>query len=179
MCFGRKLSIVSIALSAVAIGYTFLVQRKTDKVYSLIEKAIDDVSKDIPVDVSEAIVERAVEKAANRKIERAIDRASEETIEFINRNISQRVGSAIHKQYAELKDSVSSEIAKQVADIDISKLKRDVEQKAKEAIVEKFDGKLDSLLDDFNQNLSNVSKIYSSIAESMKRERGTTLHIGG
>ena len=43
-------------------------------------------------------------------------------------------------------------------------------QKAKEQIAEKFDDKLDDLLEEFNGNLQNVRKIYKSIARSFSKE---------
>ena len=49
-------------------------------------------------------------------------------------------------------------------------MEREVVNKAKDAVVEKFDRKLDGLLDEFNDNLQNVQKIYSSIAKSMAKE---------
>ena len=48
-------------------------------------------------------------------------------------------------------------------------LKRDVISEAKKAVIAKFDGKLDDLLNDFNANLQNISKIYSSIAGSISK----------
>lgn len=39
--------------------------------------------------------------------------------------------------------------------------------KAKEQIAAKFDNKLDDILEDFNSNLSNVSRIYRSIAQTI------------
>ena len=47
---------------------------------------------------------------------------------------------------------------------------QEVVQKAKEQIAEKFDDKLDDLLEEFNGNLQNVGKIYKSIARSFSKE---------
>ena len=65
---------------------------------------------------------------------------------------------------------MTDQIAKNVARIDESKLKKEVAQKAKEQIAEKFDGKLDDLLEEFNGNLQNVGRIYRSIAKSFSKE---------
>ena len=48
-------------------------------------------------------------------------------------------------------------------------MRRDVEEAAKEAALEKFDDNLDDILEKFNDNLSNTSKIYSSIREAITR----------
>ena len=54
-------------------------------------------------------------------------------------------------------------------------LKQDVVKKAKEDVAKKLDSHLDGILDDFNQNLGNVSKIYKSIAESMRVATGRSM----
>ncbi len=65
---------------------------------------------------------------------------------------------------------MTSEITKNVAKIDEDRLKRDVVAKAKQQIADKFDDKLDGLLEEFNGNLQNVSRIYKSIANSFSKE---------
>lgn len=42
--------------------------------------------------------------------------------------------------------------------------------KAFKSLAEKFDTKLDGILDDFNDQLQSVQKIYSSIAKSIARD---------
>lgn len=61
-------------------------------------------------------------------------------------------------------------LRKNVAKIDEARLKREVVTKAKEQIAEKFDDKLDDILEEFNGNLQNVGKIYKSIAKSFSKE---------
>ena len=82
------------------------------------------------------------------------------------REIESRVGTAVKAQYDAISDGVADQIAKNVARIDESKLKKEVVQKAKEQIAEKFDDKLE----EFNGNLQNVGKIYKSIARSFSKE---------
>jgi len=61
-------------------------------------------------------------------------------------------------------------LRKNIAKIDEARLKREVVTKAKEQIAEKFDDKLDDILEEFNGNLQNVGKIYKSIAKSFSKE---------
>ena len=65
---------------------------------------------------------------------------------------------------------MSVELTNQIKRLDIKDVEQEVISKAKEAVAEKFDRRLDGLLDEFNANLNNVQKIYSSIAKSMSKE---------
>lgn len=180
MCNSKKFGIAGIVTGIIAIAYTFYVQMKVEKTCSLIDTAIDNVSNDISVDISEEIISKAVTRAMDREVSKAVKSASSEAIELVRKDIQKDVRSSVEGSYSDIRASVSKEVSKQVADIDIKRLKDDATERAKELIVEKFDGKLDSLLDEFNQNLANVSKIYNSIADSMtkKRESETVFRIG-
>ena len=180
MCNSKKFGIAGIVTGLIAIAYTFYVQMKMEKTCALIDTAVDNLSDDISVDISEEIINKAVTRAMDREVHKAVKSASEEAIALIRKDIQRDVKSSVEGSYTDVRASVSKEVAKQVADIDIKRLKDDATEKAKELIVEKFDGKLDSLLEEFNQNLSNVSKIYNSIADSMtkKRESETVFRIG-
>lgn len=176
----KNFGIAGIVTSIIAIAYAFYVKTKVDKVYSLIDTTIDNVSDDISIDISEEIIDKAVSRAMDREVNKAVRSASSEAIGLVRKDIQKEVRSSVEGSYSDIRTEVSKEVAKQVADIDIKRLKDDATEKAKELIVEKFDGKLDSLLEEFNQNLSNVSKIYNSIADSMtkKRESETVFRIG-
>ena len=54
--------------------------------------------------------------------------------------------------------------------IDISDMEREIVSQAKEAVADKFDRKLDNLLEEYNENLQNVKKIYGSIAKSIAKD---------
>ena len=54
-----------------------------------------------------------------------------------------------------------------VLKISAKDLADDIREEAKQKVVEKFDGSLDDLLEKFNNDLSNVSKIYESIAKKI------------
>lgn len=182
MCINGKLGIAGIAgivTGVLAIGYAYLLQRKVDKAYNLIDRSIDEISKDMPVDISKEIVEQAITKAVDREINRAIKDASYEVTNSIRKDIERDVRSAIDGEYSNIRTSVAAEVSRQVANIDIKRLKQEVKERAKELVIDKFNGDLDSLLNDFNQNLTNVSKIYNSIADSMtkKKESETVLRI--
>ena len=61
-----------------------------------------------------------------------------------------------------------------------NRIMEDATEKAKEMLLERFDGKLDGLMSDYQRNLDNVGKIYQSIASSMadKAGKNVTMTLG-
>ena len=98
----------------------------------------------------------------------------------VRNDIHKEVKTSVDAAYSHVRSSVTDEVARQVANMDMNKLREEVKNRAKELVVEKFDANLNGLLEEFNGSLSNVSKIYSSIADSMtkKKDSEMTFKIG-
>ena len=62
------------------------------------------------------------------------------------------------------------EITVSASKIDAYKVRNDVIESAKKAALEKFDDNLDDILEKFNKDLDNTSKIYSSIRDAITKE---------
>lgn len=159
-------TILVIGVVGVGLGYIVYLNNKVHQVSKMLDMTINSISSGIDVDISNELIESAVDRA----IERAADSASRDVVRNLNSEIRMQVERKIDVNSADIKESVSKEISKQVKNIDIADMEREIVNKAKDAVSEKFDRKLDGLLDDFNENLQNVQKIYSSIAKSMTKE---------
>lgn len=161
-------------------AYAVYTSHKMTNVCKKIDKSIDDISLNLDVDLSESVVNAAVEKAVDREAHQAVRKATEKAIKDIENDIHKEVKSAVQAHYSSLKDDVAKEMRRQVGDIDIREIREDVIDKAKEQLAAKFDDNLDGLLDKFNGDLNNVSKIYNSIARSMTNDsdKGMTFRIG-
>lgn len=152
-------------VSAVAAIYC---GKKMHDISKMMNLAITDVENMTFIDISQAIVDKAVDKAAQNAAVRAV-RATEG---IMHDTVEKAVRSAVEASKGHLKQAVTEKIAKEVADIDKSELVDDITEKAKELIVEKFDGKLDDIAKDFSHNLESMGKIYQSIAEQMQKKGG-------
>ena len=129
------------------------------------------------VKVSEGIVNRGITEAVERECGRIARKAAEDVAHDISLQTQKKVAAAVDQQYARIKEGVADAFAKELARVDKDDIMEDITEKAKELLVEKFDGKLDSLLNDYNRNLENVGKIYQSIAESMTDKKGKTVTL--
>ena len=96
-----------------------------------------------------------------------MDNAAADVINKIKTDIHSEVSSAVSDERKKISEQVTDKIAEKVSKIDEDELRKDVVNKAKEQIAAKFDNKLDDILEDFNSNLSNVSRIYRSIAQTI------------
>lgn len=148
------------------ICYVGYLHSKINKLLSMIDVAVDDLSSKTQVNISDAVLDLAVQKAVDREVGYISNRITRD----LNLEIRTQVKHTVNASSSDIKNSVSAEIANQVKNIDISDMEREVVNKAKDAVAEKFDRKLDSLLDDFNDNLNNVRKIYSSIEKSIAKD---------
>jgi len=161
---------ISVAVSLAAIAYSVYTNVKIGHICDQLNLSMADISRRTTVDVSNTIIEKAVEQAAEREVHRTIKLATAIVLKNITDEIHSDVKTAVSSSKEKISESVAKEISKQVARIDIDDLKRAVRSEAKEHILEKFDGSLDSMLEDHNQNLSNLTKIYSSMAETMAKK---------
>lgn len=155
------------AVGLFGIGYAVYNSCKVNTVCEKLNSSIDEMAEDIEIDIPEAMVESAVKKSVDREVRRAISMATEKIVKNIKLDIHDQIKTAVDTSYSDLKDKVSIEISKQVANIDIKEIKDSIRTKAEEKILERFDGDLDDLLEKHNRELDRVNKIYKSIADSM------------
>lgn len=175
--FDIAIGVVGLAASVFGVGYAIGQRKKLNDISEKIDRSVKELSSNIDVDISEAVVNRAVTKAIERETELAANRATTNVVNAIESDISSQVRKAVNETYQDIKKSVVEETAKKVEKIDISALKKEVVEKAKEAAADKFDDSLDEVLSDFKDNLGNVAKIYQSIANAFPSSNGTSKGI--
>lgn len=177
----RKIErIACLTLTGVAVIAAVVAAVDMRKTLKLVGKAADHVSDLTIVDVEQTIVDRAIGNATNREVGRAVSKAVRSLEESITEETQKRVRAAVEQNYGKLSKTVTEAIAREAAKVDKDDVMREATERAKDLIVERFDGKLDGLLEDYNRNLDNVGKIYQSIASSMTGKPGkdVTLKLG-
>lgn len=128
---------------------------------------IDELSKKTSVDIEHSIIDQAVQKAVNREVGPAVVRTSNAAVRDISDDIKSQVRKSVHEAYSNVDKLVSDEILRQVANLDIERLKGKVASQAKNDVLKKLDGQLDGVVKDFKNNLDNIAKIYSALGSSM------------
>lgn len=164
------LSFGAFGIGLIAIGYAIGVHSRMKVMADKLDTSIDKIANNTEVEIPSKLIEQAVQRAVDRECYTAVRRTTDIVVDGLKKEIGDRVSTAVKASYDSIADSVTSEIAKNVAKIDETRLKKEVVAKAKEQIAEKFDDRLDDILEEFNGNLQNVGKIYKSIAKSFSKE---------
>lgn len=150
-----------------ALGYSAYITRKMDRVCSKLDTSVDEISESVNVDLSEVIVKDALDQAMDKAAYKAVKNAAATAVKQIHNDIFKEVKIAVNNAYTDLKEDIAIEMHRQVSNIDISSIKQTVIEKASKRVAEKFESDLEDILEKYNKDLNNVSKIYSSIAKSV------------
>lgn len=159
-------------VTLIGVGTGIYCRRQMKKTFKLVSKAAESVADMTVVDIQNDIVDMAVNNAANREVGRVVNRAVRLVEDDMTRQTQKYVRDAVKESYGKLSKTVSDAIAKEAAKIDGSQIMEEATEKAKEMLLQRFDGKLDGLMSDYQRNLDNVGKIYQSIASSMADKAG-------
>ena len=166
----EKFGVAGLIAGVASISYSVYQAIKIKRLENLIGVAVDKLSTKIDVEVPNALVREAIDLAVERDVARTVRIESMEVRCNVQNDLQKKVANSVSASFSNIKASVSEEVKKQVSNIDISELRRDIKEEAKAKVLQKFDGDLDAILGDFNQNLSNVSKIYNSIATNIAKK---------
>lgn len=179
--FDAFLGLAGFAAGLVGVGYAIGTKSKINQVNEKLDRSIDILSKDVKIDcISQDIVNKAVEKAVDTEAKLAVTKAIRDVNDCVRLDMKSQISSAVSAEYLNLKEKVLKEMTEKVSKIDVNQLKADVIEAAKEQVAEKLDGSMDDILEKFNDDLKNVSKIYKSIANTMTGTNGRemTFRIG-
>ena len=177
----RKLERIGLCvLAGASVIVAVYCHRQMKKTVKLVSKAAEGVAELTVVDIQHDIVDMAINNAANREVGRVVNRAVHNVEDEMIHQTQKYVRDAVKESYGKLSKTVSDAIAREAAKVDSNQIMEDATEKAKEMLLEKFDGKLDGLMSDYQRNLDNVGKIYQSIASSMANKEGkdVTLKLG-
>lgn len=164
--FGKDdIGLIGICLGGVALLISVIASRKSTKVAKVIGKTIDDLSeKDIAADITKTLIEKAVDRNVKQQVENMLPGVATDAIKSARMAFKAVIEEEVNKQYADTKNEVKRALKERVGRIDISDVKREVVEDAKEEAEDKFRDELDNVLESFNNKLEDVGKVYTSIA---------------
>lgn len=161
----------------VGIGYAIGSRKKLNDICEKIDKTVDGIAWNLDSDVSdkikESVIEEAVNRAVDRRVAREVDREVKRVADNTRRTIDSEVRSAVKAIYPDIRKSCTEKVTAEVSKINVKDLSDAVREDAREKVAEKFDGQLDDILEKFNTNLDNVSKIYTSITRKISGSDGS------
>ena len=157
------------------IGYAIGASSKLKSVSEAVNKSVDSIIADGKVDIPKEMindtiqnnVKEMVETTARWKVNDACNKAVREVEISLYNKISESAENAVQQAYKTMEIDAKEKIAKELRNIDVSDLKREVKEEAAQLVKDKLSSQMDDILDTYNANLMNVQNIYSSIAKSM------------
>lgn len=157
------LGIGGFVVGLVGIGYAIGARKRLNDICDKIDTTIDEVSWNLDVKVEDAIVMDAVDKAVDLRVGREVNYA----VKDVSDEIRSEVRTAVKTVYPDIRKACTEKITDEMSKINVKELSDSIREDASKKVAEKFDGQLDDILDKFNNDLHNVSKIYASIADKM------------
>jgi hypothetical protein len=154
------------AALAAALGIDIYEHHKVAKKVGI---SVGELGKATKEQIREELVERAVEDAAKTAVGDYVRRVHDEVMAEAREKIGQEVRQAVNASRAVIEKEVLDKVTEEAGKIDMAELRKSARDKAEAKILEKFDGNLEDLLEKFNDQLSNVQKIYGGIADAITK----------
>jgi len=162
---------VSLTISAITAIRNHSMLRKVNKSLGQVEYMTEDK-------IAEGMIETAVARSADKKVDRYMQKVEDDILQNANRKLEAQARNAVENAASGIREKAADEIARQVENIDIEKLKKRVCDKAEEHIIEKFDGCLDASVKKFQSNLDNTAKILNKISRAtIEKEKDDDFHF--
>lgn len=112
--------------------------KKVNKLCARLDTAFTELCTMDDISINQAIVDAATKNAAEEATCKAVKNANKELVEEASKEIKSALDVEIEKVKGDLEPMVKESLTKQVADIDIYELRREVKKAAKEQVVTKL-----------------------------------------
>lgn len=160
---------------AATVGGTIIY--KVSKLSKKFDTSVKNMESITVKDIDDRIVEQAIRKASEEKVDGVVRAVKSEVMAEAHIQLTNEVRKAVKDAQKEIQDSVSEKISTEASLIDMDSLRKSARDKAEAKILDKFDGNLEDLLQKFNENLSNVQKIYGGIADAIGKTNKSSKEI--
>ena len=144
--------------------------KKADEITDKLEKTTKAISNGIEVDVPAVLVADATRNAVDREVNKAVSNSVNWLKDTVNNRINSEVKTAVEAAYPDVKEGIRASLTKQLENVDITALRKEVAERAAEKASEKFNSEFQSILDDYNSRLKHISDIYSSISDAITKK---------
>lgn len=168
-------------------------EKEVSEINETLKRKVDGIADSLNVDIPDDIVEAALRKAADTEAQVRIAATSKKVMDEYSVTLRSEVRKSVDLAYANTKVDVKNELTRQISNIDISGIKREIvnESKAKiedelddavkkvkndfeekldkliEDADEKLDEELDSISTRFSNDLERGSKIYKKLSDKL------------
>lgn len=141
--------------------------KKIEELEGQLSKKVNNIANNLDVDIPDEIVERAVRIAAEAEARRAVKDVGGKIIKEYEGEVRSQVRNSVDLAYANTKSDVKAELSRQVSNLDISGIKKEIIEEASEKAKEKLDEELESIATKFSNDLESSSKILKVVSDKL------------
>lgn len=124
------------------------------------------VNEDLTID--EVLVNSAVKKAVEREASYHVDKACDNAAKKIVGLFELEIKTAVEDEFNLQREDVKKEIKRQIGQIDIRDVKREVVAEAKAECAKKLKNDLEDISDKYTEQLDSMTSIYQTIASKIE-----------
>lgn len=147
-------------LAMFGVGYLVNKEQRMDKLAKSVGMTVKEIRDANDIEIREAVVNKAVTDAVNRSVNAHMNSMSQDIYSQAGRTLRDKIASVVNDEVSRIRTTVQDRVYGQVNKVDISSIRRDIENSVKEKILEKLDDKLDELVDDITDDYSDKHKVY-------------------
>ena len=134
-------------LAMFGVGYLVNKEQRMDKLAKSVGMTVKEIRDANDIEIREAVVNKAITEAVNRSVNSHMSSMSQDIYQNASRTLRDKIANVVNDEV-------------QVNRVDISQIKRNIEDSVKEKILEKLDDKLDELVDGITDDYSDKHKVY-------------------
>lgn len=171
MTTAEKFSLILKTITSVAmIGSAAYCIHEVRESHDLVNFAVSKVGDNVEVEVSNELIQAAIQQSAEQQVKRVVIAAAAQANMDISEKTATEVKRAVTDSYDKIMDEVSGRVSKECDKINHSDILADVRKSATNKLVEKLDGNLDTITDEYTKNLNNMGKVYEALASKLERK---------
>ena len=148
------------------LAYAISANHKLKQISNKLNVAIDDTIN-AGIDIPEQMIEESLDRCIECKYSTELRSVCKQATQKVRNDIYEQIKTVVNDEFDKQKTEVAKELRNKINSLDISNIRRQVIEEAKDAAAEKFKSDLDDILKKHNDELESVTKIYASIADRM------------
>lgn len=153
---------------AATLAFAIAAHLKLNKVSTMLEVKVEELVEKDTLDLPDDWIQFAVNRAVDSRYSHILTKECIDAATKTRNDIDKKMQQAVDKEFDRQRDDLAKELRYKINAIDISEVRKEVIEEAKETAVEKFKVDLDEVTNKYNAQLDQIATIYGSIASKMK-----------
>lgn len=152
----------------VTIGYSIYVTKTLFDVARKLDTSIDKMVHEKTIEIPESTINKAIEKSVDLEVRYQVTKATEKMASEVVNTYKKDIEKVVDEEFNKQKLDVPKQIKAAIGRIDVEEAKKQIIREAKAEAKEKFHDELEEVVEKHQEQLDDITDIYSTIAEKIK-----------